>query len=276
MNRLADEWGVCQVGRHALVSSAFPHHGEEACLRGDRGSGTIFFSMCNLGCSFCQNWDIAHRRSGAAVDAASLAAVMLELQERGCHNINLVTPTHVVPQIVDALVVAVGRGLSLPIVYNTGGYDRVESLRLLDGLVDVYMPDFKFWSPRTAQRLARAADYPERAREAIREMHRQVGVLKFTPDGLACRGVLVRHLVMPGQTGESREVFRWLAGELSPDTYVNIMAQYRPVRAVGFAADQDRAADESGGAELDRRPTRGELEAAYDAACEAGLWRFDG
>jgi putative pyruvate formate lyase activating enzyme len=275
VNRLEEELGVCQTGRYPLVSSAFPHHGEEDCLRGDRGSGTIFFSMCNLGCIFCQNWDISHRRTGDAVDAAALADLMLDLQGQGCHNINLVTPTHVAPQVVEALAIAIDHGLSLPIVYNTSAYDALESLRLLDGLVDVYMPDFKFWSPETAQRLANAADYPERARAAIREMHRQVGVLKFTPDGLACRGVLVRHLVMPGQTGESRAIFRWLADELSPDTYVNIMAQYHPAHAVSRLASQDRADDPGPHADLSRRPTKTEVQAAYDAAREAGLWRLD-
>jgi putative pyruvate formate lyase activating enzyme len=276
VNRLADETGVCGTGRYALVSSAFPHLGEENCLRGWRGSGTIFFSMCNLQCVFCQNWDISHRRSGQPMDASTIADELFALQTEGCHNINLVTPTHVGPQIVEALAVAVDRGLRLPIVYNTSAYDAVESLRPMDGLVDIYMPDFRFWSIETAHRLAKAKDYPGRAREAIREMHRQVGVLKFTPDGLACRGVLVRHLVMPGQIEESRAILRWLAEELSPDTYVNVMAQYHPAHDVCRIGSEGHETDRPSYAEINRCPTRSEVEAAYRAARDAGLWRFDG
>lgn len=272
--------GVCHTGRHAIVSSAFAHFGEEDCLRGRRGSGTIFFSMCNLRCVFCQNWDISQKRSGRETDAKGIADLMLGLQDQGCHNINFVTPEHVAPQVVEAIAAAVDRGLRLPIVYNTSAYDALASLRLLDGLVDIYMPDFKFWTKASAKRLAKAKDYPERAREAIREMHRQVGVLRFDTDGLACRGVLVRHLVMPGQLDESRAIFNWLAQELSVDTYVNIMAQYHPDYEVGRISDAPCSADEKGPAarnyvEINRRPYRVELEAAYEAARAAGLWRFD-
>jgi putative pyruvate formate lyase activating enzyme len=201
---------------------------------------------------------------------------MLELQELGCHNINFVTPEHVAPQIVEAVAAAVPRGLRLPIVYNTSGYDALSSLRLMEGLVDIYMPDFKFWWPETARRLAKAKDYPDRAREAIREMHRQVGPLRFTPDGLACRGVLVRYLVMPGQLDEARAIFQWLSRELSPDTYVNIMDQYRPDYQVGqIAAEGRRDAGLPQYAEIDRPPSRAEIEEARAAAREAGLWRFD-
>jgi putative pyruvate formate lyase activating enzyme len=278
VDRVAGQTGVCRTGRHAIVSSAFAHHGEEDCLRGWRGSGTIFFSMCNLGCIFCQNWDISHRPSGHEMEARALADLMLQLQSEGCHNVNLVTPSHVAAQIVEVLALAIERGLRLPVVCNTGAYDTVETLRLLEGLIDIYMPDFKFWSPETAERLANAKDYPARAREAITEMHRQVGVLKFTPDGLACRGVLVRHLVMPGQIEESRAIFRWLAEKLSPDTYVNIMAQYSPAQEVARIAGAARAGgedDRTRYAAINRRPTRGEIEAAYRAARDAGLWRFD-
>jgi putative pyruvate formate lyase activating enzyme len=277
VNRLADETKVCHTGRHARLSSAFPHLGEEDCLRGWRGSGTIFFAMCNLRCVFCQNWDISQAAgAGRTVRPDELADLMLALQDRGCHNINFVTPEHVAPQLVEALAVAVDRGLSLPIVYNTSAYDALSSLALMDGLVDIYMPDFKFWSPETARRLAKAKDYPERARDALREMHRQVGVLRFSPDGLACRGVLVRHLVMPGLLDETRAIFAWLAGELSPDTYVNIMGQYRPAYAVGaIAAEGRRDAGTVRYAEINRRPDPGELREAYDAARAAGLWRFD-
>ena len=202
--------------------------------------------------------------------------MMLALQEQGCHNINFVTPEHVVPQVVEAIAQAIPRGLSLPVVYNTSAYDALASLKLMDGLVDIYMPDFKFWSPETAKRLAKAKDYPDRAREAISEMHRQVGELKFRADGLACRGLLVRHLVMPGQLDESREIFRWLADEVSPDTYVNIMGQYRPDYEVGsIAAKGRRDAGSVRFVEINRRPQESELGDAFEAAREAGLWRFD-
>jgi putative pyruvate formate lyase activating enzyme len=277
INRLEDETKVCSTGRYARVSSAFPHLGEEDCLRGWQGSGTIFFSMCNLRCVFCQNWDISQSEGrGRALTADGLADLMLELQELGCHNINFVTPEHVAPQVIEALTGAIARGLRLPIVYNTSAYDALSSLKLLDGLVDIYMPDFKFWSPDTARRLAKAKDYPDRAREAIEEMHRQVGVLKFTPDGLACRGVLVRHLVMPGQLEETRAIFGWLADTLSPDTYVNIMGQYRPAYEVGsIAAAGRRDAGSVRYGEINRPPTPRELREAYEAARAAGLWRFD-
>jgi putative pyruvate formate lyase activating enzyme len=274
-DRSANETKFCGIGRYARVASAGPHFGEEDCLRGSRGSGTIFFARCNLRCVFCQNWDISQRAAGRESDAAALADLMLGLQEEGCHNINLVTPEHVVPQIVEALAVAIDRGLTLPIVYNTSAYDSLASVKLMDGLVDIYMPDFKVWSSRSAKRFLKAKDYPERARDAIREMHRQVGELCFTPDGVACRGVLVRHLVMPGLVEEGREIFRWLAEEVSRDTYVNIMAQYHPEYQVG------RKADVTGGGcgiayeEINRLPEREEIAAAHAAALEAGLWRFD-
>jgi putative pyruvate formate lyase activating enzyme len=274
VDRTSGEDGVCQTGRYASVASAFPHFGEEDCLRGRRGSGTIFFASCNLRCVFCQNWDISQsRHAGVQMDADRLAALMLDLQEHGCHNINLVTPTHVVPQVIEGLARAIARGLRLPVVYNTSAYDTVSSLELLDGLVDIYMPDFKFWSGQTAQRLASAPDYPERAREAIREMHRQVGDLHFTPEGVAQRGLLIRQLVMPGQVEESRQIYTWLAREISPDTFVNIMGQYRPENRVG-----KRGADADGGVgftEINRRPRRAELIEAYTSARAAGLWRFD-
>ncbi len=266
VDRLADETGVCHSGRHAPVASAFAHFGEEDCLRGWNGSGTIFFAFCNLRCVFCQNWDISQAPAGEEMEAAEIAELMLALQERGCHNINFVTPEHVAPQVVEAIAVAVPRGLRVPIVYNTSAYDGLASLRLMDGLVDIYMPDFKFWNPETARRLARARDYPEVARAAIAEMHRQVGVLRFGPDGLARRGVLVRHLVMPGLVEESAEIFRWLASEVAVDTYVNIMGQYRPEHRV---PDNPRYVD------IDRCPRPDEMEAAYTAARAAGLWRFD-
>ena len=266
VDRIADERGVCHTGRWPYVASAFAHFGEEDCLRGWNGSGTIFFSYCNLKCVFCQNWDISTSDAGRELTAGQIADLMLVLQEQGCHNINLVTPEHVAPQLAEAIALAVPLGLRVPIVYNTSAYDAIASLELMDGLVDVYMPDFKFWNPQTALRLARAVDYPQLAREAITEMHRQVGDLSFSPDGLARRGLLVRHLVMPGQVNESAAIFRWLHDEISPDTYVNIMGQYRPEHRV---PGTDRYAA------IDRRPSSAEIDAAYTAARTAGLWRFD-
>jgi putative pyruvate formate lyase activating enzyme len=265
VDRLADETATCKTGRQAIVSSYFPHMGEEDPLRGWRGSGTIFFSMCNLRCVFCQNYDISQVRSGAEVSSEQLAVMMLELQHLGCHNINFVTPEHVVPQVLEALLVAVEAGLRLPIVYNTSAYDSLESLRWLDGVIDIYMPDFKLWDERLSLRYLKARDYPAAARAALKEMHRQVGVLKMDKNGLAKRGVLVRHLVMPADAAGTEAIMRFLAEELSPDTYVNIMAQYHPAGKV------------RGGkyAEIDRRPTGREMDQAYAAARAAGLWRFD-
>ncbi len=255
----------CFTGRYARVASAFPHFGEEDCLRGRKGSGTIFFSFCNLRCVFCQNWDLSQAGEGREVRPEELAALMLDLQSRGCHNINFVTPEHVVPQLLEAVLLAARSGLHLPLVYNTSGYDSLRSLELLDGIVDIYMPDFKFWDPELARRYVKAADYPEVARRVIREMHRQVGPLRFDRDGLAVRGVLVRHLVMPGCTEDSREILRFLAREVSPDTYVNIMGQYRPAGAV----------EEGKYPELCRRPHASELDCVHARARAEGLWRFD-
>lgn len=271
VNRLANQTKICNTGRYARVSSAFPHFGEEDCLRGWAGSGTIFFGLCNLRCVFCQNWDISQRSVGKELPPEQIADVMLNLQGQGCHNINFVTPEHVAPQVLEAISAAIPRGLRLPIVYNTSAYDSVESLKLLDGIVDIYMPDFKFWNRETAKRLAKAPDYPERARESIQEMHRQVGPLKFAPSGLARRGVLVRHLVMPGQSDEAAAIFRWLSEAIAPDTYVNIMGQYRPEYEVGKIA---HSGDRKYG-DIDRRPTPDEMLHARQAACDAGLWRFD-
>ena len=271
VNRLENKTGVCLIGRYARVASAFPHFGEEDCLRGRHGSGTIFFSGCNLRCVFCQNWDISQSAAGMPFTADGIAETMIELQRVGCHNINFVTPEHVAPQVVEATAVAVENGLNVPIVYNTSAYDSLASLELMDGIVDIYMPDFKFWDPKTGRSMSKTPDYPDRAREAIAEMHRQVGSLKFGPDGVARRGVLVRHLVMPGQIDESAAIFQWLASELSPDTYVNIMEQYRPEHQVGKATRHG----ERRYLEINRRPDREEFDRAIGAAREAGLWRFD-
>ncbi len=266
VNRLRNERKVCHTGRHAVVSSAFAHFGEEDCLRGWRGSGTIFFGLCNLRCVFCQNWDISQQRDGQECNAGEIADLMLALQTQGCHNINFVTPEHVAPQVVEAVAAAVPRGLRLPIVYNTSAYDALPSLRLMDGIVDIYMPDFKFWRKETARQLGKAKDYPERARSAIEEMYRQVGVLRMGKDGLARRGVLVRHLVMPGMIDETRAICEWLAKNLSADTYLNLMNQYRP---------QFQVAEFAKYAAINRRPKRQEIAQSVQAARESGLWRLD-
>jgi putative pyruvate formate lyase activating enzyme len=228
VNRLAGERAVCRIGRYSIVSSYFAHMGEEDCLRGWHGSGTIFFANCNLKCIFCQNYDISQLGQGRTTRAEELAHMMLELQEKGCHNINFVTPEHCVPQILEALPQAIERGLRLPLVYNTSAYDSIESLRLLEGVIDIYMPDFKIWDSEAARRLLKAEDYPETARQAIREMHRQVGDLTLDENGLATRGLLVRHLVMPDNLAGTSEIARFLAEEISVHTYVNVMDQYRP------------------------------------------------
>ncbi|MFQ5877713.1 MAG: radical SAM protein [Acidobacteriota bacterium] len=265
VDRLAGRTAVCRTGRYARVASYGPHFGEEDCLRGRHGSGTIFFSMCNLRCVFCQNHDISQAGEGREVAPERLAAMMLELQQRGCHNINLVTPEHVVPQILEALPLAVGAGLRLPLVYNTSAYDSLHSLRSMDGVVDIYMPDFKIWDPRAALEYLKARDYPEAARRAIREMNRQVGPLLLDEDGLAKRGVLMRHLVMPDGVAGTAAIMEFLAREVSPLTYVNIMDQYAPAWRVG----PDRYAT------INRRISSDEHREAIGAARRAGLSRFD-
>lgn len=264
VNRTADEKGFCGTGRLAVVASFGPHFGEERPLVGRGGSGTIFFSHCNLSCVFCQNYEISRGEVGARVAAEELAEIMMRLQAAGCHNINFVTPSHVIQPILEALPAAVERGLHIPLVYNCGGYERVSALKLLEGIVDVYMPDFKFWDAGAAGELCNAPDYPERARGAIREMHRQVGDLVFDRDGVAKRGLLVRHLVMPNGLAGTREVANFLAREISRATYVNIMDQYHPCGA----AFTNSA--------INRRITREEMKEAVDAATAAGLTRLDG
>ena len=265
VDRLADKFAVCKTGRHAIVSSYFPHRGEEDCLRGAKGSGTIFFSGCNLRCVFCQNFDISWQVQGAPAPPERLARMMLELQARGCHNINFVTPEHVVPQIIEALPLAIAGGLRLPLVYNTSAYDSMESLELLDEVVDIYMPDFKYWDSERARKYSKAPDYPEVARRTIKEMHRQVGDLVIDEEGVAKRGVLLRHLVMPEGIAGTGEVTRWIARELSPTTYVNLMPQYYPAGKVSRAEY----------AEINRRLTPAEYEEALQAAWRAGLKRLD-
>jgi len=265
VNRLADKFGVCRTGRYALVSSYGAHLGEEDCLRGWRGSGTIFICGCNLRCVFCQNFDLSWQLRGTPTPPEKLARMMLELQGDGCHNINFVTPEHVVPQLAEALPLAIERGLRLPIVYNTSAYDAMESLELLDGVVDIYMPDFKYWDRESARKYSRAPDYPEVARRTIKEMHRQVGDLVMDERGVAKRGLLIRHLVMPGNVAGTREVMRWIAQELSPNTYVNVMPQYYPA---GKVSRREHA-------EINRRVSPSEYEKALEEAWAAGLKRLD-
>jgi putative pyruvate formate lyase activating enzyme len=263
VNRNAGETGYCRTGRLAVVASYGPHFGEESPLVGRRGSGTIFFSHCNLFCIFCQNHDISHGGEGVAVTAADLAEVMLNLQKRGCHNINLVTPSHVICQILEALPLAIERGLNVPLVYNCGGYDRVTALKLLDGIVDIYMPDFKFWDEKISERLCGAHDYPEKAREAVLEMHRQVGDLEIDEKGIARKGLLVRHLVMPDGLAGTEPILRFIADQVSKNTYVNIMDQYH---ACGDAVGQPQ---------IGRRITSSEFNAALQTARKVGLTRLD-
>jgi putative pyruvate formate lyase activating enzyme len=264
VNRLRGEAGVCRSTARLKVSSAVPHFGEEKPLVGTGGSGTIFFSNCNLLCCFCQNSQINHRGDGSFISHEDLAELMLGLQQRGCHNINLVTPTHVVPHIVKALRLAIMRGLAIPLVYNTGGYDSLEVIRMLDGIVDIYLPDFKYQDGGLAAKYSSgAADYPEVAAAVIKEMHRQVGVLQTDTRGIAMRGLIIRHLVMAGNVAGTDRFVAWVAGELSRDTYVNIMEQYHPAHeAFGYPG-------------LSRRVTRAEWLQAMAWAREAGLHNLD-
>ena len=219
---------ACHTGVRAMVHGFGPHFGEEAPLTGSGGSGTIFFSWCNLHCVYCQNWEISQDGAGRIASAEDLAGMMVSLQDHGCHNINLVSPSHVVAQIIEAVAVAADRGLHLPLVYNTGGYDCPEALALLDGIVDIYMPDMKYAEPASARHYSIARDYVEVNRAAVKEMHRQVGDLAFDEQGVARRGLLVRHLVLPDHLSGTEEVLSFLAREISPATYVNVMNQYRP------------------------------------------------
>ncbi|MDL1968745.1 MAG: radical SAM protein [Deltaproteobacteria bacterium] len=228
VDRFSGELGVCRTGKKALVSSYHQHYGEEAPLVGKNGSGTIFFTFCNLLCIFCQNYDISHDGEGEEVTDRQIAGMMINLQELGCHNINFVTPSHVVPQILAAVEIAVEEGLNVPLVYNTSGYDRVDTLKLLEGVIDIYMPDFKFWDPEIAGLTCNAENYPEIARKAVIEMHRQVGDLVIDESGIANKGLLIRHLVLPGGLAGTRDIMRFIANKISKNTYVNIMPQYRP------------------------------------------------
>ncbi len=264
VNRRAGELGFCRVGELAGVASYGPHLGEESVLRGWRGSGTIFFTGCNLKCKFCQNYEISQLDEGAPVTPQRLAAIMLELQEMGCHNINFVSPSHVVPQILLAVLIAAQAGLRLPLVYNSGGYDSLTMLRILDGVVDIYMPDMKYVDAAIARRYSGIANYPQVNQAAVREMHRQVGDLVIDQNGLARRGLLVRHLILPENLAGTERIIEFLAREISPHTYLNLMDQYRPAyKACEYP-------------ELSRRITRAEWEQAVSLARKAGLYRLDG
>ena len=264
VDRLSGQLGICKTGENAYVSSYHSHYGEEAPLVGHNGSGTIFFTYCNLLCNFCQNYDISHEGRGDEVSDEQIAGMMLFLQNSGCHNINFVTPTHVVPQILSALEIAIKNGLSVPLVYNTGGYDRVETLKLLDGVIDIYMPDFKFWDPKVAELTCEAQNYPEIAQNAVLEMHRQVGDLVIDKSGIARRGLLIRHLVLPHGLAGTRNIMKFIAQKVSLNSYVNIMPQYRPC---GRAYEVK---------ELSRMLLPKEYKAALREAKEEGVARLDG
>lgn len=262
--RLEGKKGFCQGTSRLMISAFHPHHGEELPLRGTGGSGTIFFTNCSLRCVFCINWEISQGGRGKKRQIADLAEMMLKLQEIGCHNINIVTPTHYSPHILLALDVAAGKGLRLPVVYNTCGWERVEILKKLDGVVDIYLPDFKYWDPVMASEYSsEARGYPEGTRNAILEMHRQVGVARPASDGLMYRGLMIRHLVMPNRVGGTRQIVAWIASNLPKDTYLNLMSQYRPI----YKADQYQ--------EIARRLTRTEYEEAVEWARAAGLTNLD-
>jgi len=251
--------GYCRSGRLPAVASCNAHHGEEPPISGSRGSGTIFFSDCNLACAYCQNWPISQLGQGREVGLDELAGMMLELQGRGCHNINLVTPSHMVAQVVMALELAAGKGLRLPLVYNSSGYDSMNALGLLDGLVDIYMPDIRYMDREAARKYSDAADYPDVCRKALREMWRQVGPLVLDQDGVAQHGMLVRHLVLPNGLSQSAECLEFLAREISPRVYLSLMAQYFPAhRAPGMP-------------ELARPITAEEYRTAVEKAEELGM-----
>ena len=263
-NRLQSRKGaVCRTGEHAVVHSFGPHHGEEDPLRDSSGSGTIFFSWCNLRCNYCQNWDISHKGTGREVGLDELAEMMLTLQRQGCHNINLVSPSHVIAQIISAVEIAARKGLHLPLVYNTGGYDSPEALALLDGIIDIYMPDMKYGDSSLARRHSRVRNYVEINQKAVKEMYRQVGDLVLDEHGIAQRGLLIRHLVLPENIAGTEQVLAFIAREISTSTYLNLMEQYHPC----YRAWENPP--------LDRPLWAGEFEAAIATAAKHDLHRLD-
>jgi len=264
VDRTAGETGFCRTGNKPFISSYGPHFGEERPLVGRYGSGTIFMGNCNLGCLFCQNYSISHLGEGSEVSFERLADLMLHLQEQGCHNINFVTPTHQMPMILRSLLIASENGLNLPVVYNCGGFESLHAIELLDGVVDIYMPDFKYDDPEMALKYSDAPQYPDAARKAIKEMHRQVGDLIIDRRGIALRGLLVRHLVLPAGIAGTAGIVKFIAEEISKNTYINVMDQYRPCF---------RAFDHP---PLNRRITAREYADAVQMAIDAGLKRIDG
>ncbi|OHF02205.1 radical SAM superfamily protein [Colletotrichum orchidophilum] len=272
--------GMCLIGNDTKVNVIAPHFGEEPCVQGHNGSGAVFFSGCNLRCVFCQNHDIAHQRNGQDLTPEELGEWYIKLQQVGrVHNINLITPEHVVPQVVLSILHAKGLGLRVPIIYNTSSFDSLASLELLDGLVDIYLPDFKVWESATSKRLLKADNYASTARESIKAMHNQVGDLCFTGDGIAKTGLLVRHLVMPGKEQEGRRIMQFLAEEVSRDCFVNIMEQYHPDAHVGKSKRRTKASldtqdDEVRYSEINRAVSDDEVSSVRKAAESAGLWRF--
>lgn len=263
VDRASGELGKCAASSQLVVNDYMPHFGEEACLVGDGGSGAVFFSHCTLRCRFCQTYDMSWCGEGSNIDAGRMAEIFLWLQAEGCHNLNWITPTHFLPHIILALKTARSRGLTLPVIYNTSAFEKVKTLRTLRGLVDIYLPDFKFWKAETAAVLCGTSAYPQVAREAVREMHRQVGELLLDEAGRAVRGILVRHLILPGYLDESREILNWLATEVSVHTYINLMGHYRPCH---------EAAEIHG---LGRTLTAHEYHTVWRWAQEAGLHRLD-
>jgi putative pyruvate formate lyase activating enzyme len=259
VNRTKGELGRCGVPDQLKIASSNLHHGEEPPISGNRGSGTIFLSGCNLSCVFCQNYPISQYRTGEFVTNENVADMMITLQERGAHNINFVTPTHYVPQLMAALLIAYKKGLKIPLVYNSSGYDSVDTLKLLEGVIDIYMPDMRYSSNENASRFSNVTDYPEINRAAIREMYRQVGILQIEND-IAVRGLLIRHLVLPDNVAGSKQIFEFVANEISPDTFMAVMSQYFPAY---------RACDMP---QLSRRLTEDEYEKALDWFDEAGLY----
>ena len=258
-----DGCGFCRTGRYAFVNSYMAHYGEEAPLRGTNGSGTIFIAHCNMGCVFCQNWEISSNGDGVKVVPEDIAAAMLSLQVQGCHNINLVTPSHIIPQFLSALLIAAGNGLRLPIVYNSGGYDSITSLKLLEGVIDIYMPDMKYGDSETGFHLSKVKDYVKVNQDAVLEMHRQVGDLKLDENGIAHSGLIVRHLMLPGMMDETEKILRYISEKISPNTYLNLMDQYRPLYQAGQYTF------------INRRLSRDAYLGARKKAEQFGLLRFD-
>lgn len=260
VDRLADKRGFCRTGSKAVVYSYLPHHGEEPPISGERGSGTIFFANCTLACCYCQNFAFSQAAGqGREVTDEELSVIMLKLQADNCHNINLVTPTHVMPQVLAALEIAAGKGLTIPIVYNTSGYELPEMIKLLDGIVDIYLPDMRYGDPAMSRKYSQAPDYPIFNQAAVREMHRQAGNVSFDADGIMERGLIVRHLVLPNDISGTSAIMRFLAEEISPETHVSLMSQYFPCHNAGNFK------------ELNRRITQEEFEAAQQAMETYGL-----